>query len=358
MSSTPRRVGALALSLSLWAPALGFAQASWQRPKSALPQSDQAWHDHFQPYVFGNLEMRPNVWPDQGTWVNPRAYERAKPALGDVVAVQTPQGELQLRRVVGLPGDSIGFVDGKPTRNGKPLELGASKSCQNEKGDPLPCALERVGARRYAVEYGLLRPVEEFVPLRVPEGELYVLADHRDAGADSRRYGALPSSAVVGRVEAVSACVPLPPTLQRPARGDRTRLPGSDLWLRAPAELAPRQAPDGSALLSGDGVTLGARSVPLGVRGLAQHFRQVASEGGGKATRGVEHDFAGHCGFLIEGSLELPGGQGQLGSLWALIGDQERTVMLNATYPLGSSAKWKKKLQAVLLDAYWEPAAK
>jgi signal peptidase I len=360
----PRVPAALALIVTLLASLLltagcsgrAQAQSAPKRPAGSLPATDQAWHDSWQPYAFGNLEMRPNVWPDQGVWVNPKAYEKASPALGDVVAVQAPDAELQLRRVIGVAGDTIGFVESKPTRNGKPIQVGPSTLCQTERGDKLPCALERLGTQRYAVEYALLRSVEEFAPLKVPVGQLYVLADHRDAGADSRRYGPLPTSAVVGRVEAVAACVALPPTLTRPGHGDRSQLPGSELWLHAPAGLELKYAADGSTLLAGDGVTLGARSVPLGVRGLAQHFRQVASEGGGKASRGQEHDFAGHCGFLIEGSLELPGGQ--FGSLWALIGDQDRTVLLNATYPLKSAAKWKKKLEAALRDAYWEPAAK
>lgn len=358
MRHTPVSIAVLTLPLLLGAglPGPVVAQAAPKLPPGSLPANDQAWHDTWQPYAFGNLEMRPNVRPDQGVWVNPKAYERSAPALGDVVAVQAPGAELALRRVIGLPGDTIGFVGGKPTRNGKPLEVGPSSGCQTEKGDKLPCALERLGTQRYSVEYALLRSVEEFVPVKVPAGQLYVLADHRDSGADSRRYGTLPTSAVVGRVEAVTACVPLPPTLTRPARGDRVLLAGSEVWLHPPAGLTPKVAGDGSALLAGDGVNLGARSLPLGVRGLAQHFRQVASDGGGTATRGRELDFAGHCGFLIEGALKGPGGE--LGSLWALIGDQERTVMINVTYPLSSAGKWKKKLEAALRDAYWEPAAK
>ncbi len=69
--------------------------------------------------VLGN-SMQPNF--DEGTrhYVNKLAYWSEKPQRGDVVTLRVRAGEVYIKRVVGLPGEAVGFKDGKLVINGKP----------------------------------------------------------------------------------------------------------------------------------------------------------------------------------------------------------------------------------------------
>ena len=75
-----------------------------------------------------------------------------------------------IKRVVGQPGDDIEVRDGQLLRNGDPvLELWRSE----------------------AMDYS-------FGPITVPEGELLVLGDNRNASLDSHVWGPLPRKEVIG----------------------------------------------------------------------------------------------------------------------------------------------------------------
>jgi signal peptidase I len=92
---------------------------------------------------------------------------------GDVVAYQKPYAHVdQIRRVIGLPGDTVECRDGRVHRNGTALDEpyltdGARTDCE---------------------------------PTTVPADSLYVLGDNRSISTDSRHEGTVPMSAVVGRV--------------------------------------------------------------------------------------------------------------------------------------------------------------
>lgn len=90
---------------------------------------------------------------------------------GDIVVVRM-LGEDMIKRVLGLPGDDIACRNGALLRNGVPVRE----------------------------SYLLAGAVTECTPMTVPADTLYLLGDHREASADSRRWGAVPATAVVGRV--------------------------------------------------------------------------------------------------------------------------------------------------------------
>ena len=79
---------------------------------------------------------------------------------------------LWVKRVVGKPGDTLEFRDGRVIRNGTPVEE--------------PYVLEPMKA---APE-----------PVVVPEGELFVLGDNRNNSTDSRVIGSIPRENVIGKV--------------------------------------------------------------------------------------------------------------------------------------------------------------
>jgi len=93
---------------------------------------------------------------------------------GAVVVVHDPRGDgLIVKRVVAVGGDSIGFADGILMRNDRPVVE--------------PYTIDFLDG----VYYG---------PYVVPAGMIYLLGDNRVDSVDSRTFGPVPVSSVVGRV--------------------------------------------------------------------------------------------------------------------------------------------------------------
>ena len=66
--------------------------------------------------------MLPNYHSGERHFVNKLAYRVALPQRGDVIALYAPGGEVYLKRVVGLPGETVTFTNGGIAIGGRLLE--------------------------------------------------------------------------------------------------------------------------------------------------------------------------------------------------------------------------------------------
>jgi signal peptidase I len=91
--------------------------------------------------------------------------------LLESIGLAAPQSEF-IKRVIGMPGDSVEANEGELLVNG----------------------IVQVEPYRKQPE----KPIPDFGPVLVPEGELFVMGDNRFASQDSRFFGTIPIDTVVG----------------------------------------------------------------------------------------------------------------------------------------------------------------
>ena len=125
------------------------------------------------------------------------------PRRGDVIVFQYPK-ELDknyVKRLIGLPGDTLAMRDGRLYRNGVEQQEQYVTRTQPET-DPADEAFRWQSnylVRTAAALDGEHPSRNNWGPLIVPEASYFVLGDNRDNSADSRYWGFVPDSLIRGR---------------------------------------------------------------------------------------------------------------------------------------------------------------
>lgn len=151
----------------------------------------------------------------------------ARVRRGDLVVFHYPvnPGMHLVKRVVGLPGDWIRMRGGRVLVNGQELEepyAFYSPSRPNGFRDDFPSLLEadpNVDLRWWIY----LRRSMKDGEVRVPPNEFFVLGDNRNDSEDSRYWGFVPRSALVGRPLLVYFTLPPAEELQGEPVWERMR---------------------------------------------------------------------------------------------------------------------------------------
>lgn len=156
--------------------------------------------------------------------LNIKVFEVGQPKRGDVMVFRYPKdpGLDYIKRVVGLPGDTVEYIDKRLIINGQPVEMEPAGHYEY-----VADGLNYVRAQTYRERFNghhhtamvipdqppvILHQVEGAFPhrenctynergfrCRVPEGHYFLLGDNRDASNDSRYWGFVPERNIVGR---------------------------------------------------------------------------------------------------------------------------------------------------------------
>jgi signal peptidase I len=134
------------------------------------------WFAVIRTYEVFQTSMEPNFHEGQRVFVNRAAYWSwiGKPKRGDVVVLKAPDGSEEdfLKRVIGLPGDTLEIIKGTLYLNGKKID-------------------EPYVGGYFSYSYD---------KTTIPEGKYFLLGDNRDVSNDSHRWGPLPGESIVGKV--------------------------------------------------------------------------------------------------------------------------------------------------------------
>jgi signal peptidase I len=108
---------------------------------------------------------------------------------GDIVVFKYPEEPERdfIKRVIGLPGDTIEIRDKKVYVDGSPLE------------EPYAHYLDPAAGHPDLSETTSLDVRDRYGPVTVPANHYFVMGDNRDNSQDSRYWGFLPAHFVKGR---------------------------------------------------------------------------------------------------------------------------------------------------------------
>ena len=185
----------------------------------------------FEPFKIPSGSMIPTLWIGDLILVNKFTYgvrlpvlqtkvtDGTAPARGDVMVFRyPPQPNLDyIKRVVGLPGDEVAYLNKRLSINGVPVPTEAvpdffdestlryAKQFEEKIGDKphrllvnaeVPAFIQ--GASDFPYRENCRYSVEGVV-CKVPAGHYFLMGDNRDNSLDSRYWGFVPEANIVGK---------------------------------------------------------------------------------------------------------------------------------------------------------------
>lgn len=134
-----------------------------------------------QPNQVKGASMEPNLHNGDYIFTSKITYKFRPVERGDIVVFKSPKNpDIEyIKRVIGLPGDQVKVQNGDVYINEVILEENYT------------------AAKTNLWDGGLMREGENYV---VPEGNILVFGDNRPRSSDSREFGAIPISSIIGQV--------------------------------------------------------------------------------------------------------------------------------------------------------------
>lgn len=130
----------------------------------------------YKPYIVQQASMLPTVQPNQLLLINRWTYRHHAPQRGDIVVCTAPdEPGVLIKRIIGLPGETVDIRDRQVWINGQQL---------NEH-TYLAEGIETWGTSSVTLD----------------ADHYFILGDNRNHSRDSRLFGAISNSQIVGRAE-------------------------------------------------------------------------------------------------------------------------------------------------------------
>ena len=140
----------------------------------------------FTNYVVDGPSMMPTLQNNNRLIVNKLVYDLGQPHYGDIIIFHATPTQDFVKRVIGLPGDTIVYKNDQLYRNGKKVP------------EPyLNVYKKQLTSGKFTKDFSLIKLTGK---LKVPKGKLWVMGDNRPISEDSRMIGFIDENKVVGKV--------------------------------------------------------------------------------------------------------------------------------------------------------------
>ncbi|MDR4494192.1 MAG: signal peptidase I [Nitrospirales bacterium] len=141
-----------------------------------------------QSYKIPSGAMLPTLLIGDHIFVDKLAYRLGLPSRYDIIVFPYPEDETKsfVKRVIGMPGDTIQIQDKKVSVNGQPL----MDEAYTQRIDP-------------GIVDGHINPRDNLGPLTVPPNSYFVMGDNRDQSLDSRFWGFVKKEKIIGKVDRI-----------------------------------------------------------------------------------------------------------------------------------------------------------
>ena len=143
----------------------------------------------FTPIVVDGISMMPTLSDGDRMVVNKIGYTIGEPKRFDIVVFHAPEQKDYIKRIIGLPGDEVEYIDDILYVNGEPFEEPYLDMYKAEIADsPL--------TEDFRLE-------DKIQSKTVPEGFVFVLGDNRRKSKDSRHIGVISIDEIIGNTNIV-----------------------------------------------------------------------------------------------------------------------------------------------------------
>ncbi|OIJ17815.1 signal peptidase I [Anaerobacillus alkalidiazotrophicus] len=143
----------------------------------------------FAPIVVDGQSMMPTLQNNDRLIVNKIGYTIGKPKRFDIVVFHATEEKDYIKRVIGLPGDSISYENDVLYINGEPVD------------EPY---LNEYKGNTYNLPFTGDFTLRDYTGHEVvPDGHIFVLGDNRQHSKDSRNIGFIPYERIVGSANVV-----------------------------------------------------------------------------------------------------------------------------------------------------------
>lgn len=134
----------------------------------------------FRPFEVKGESMYPNFYDKEYVLTNLIALRFQNPVRGDVIVFKAPPDPEKdyIKRIIGMPGDTISIKDGVIYVNGTTLD---------------ESSYIKPDVKTYPGAF-----LSEGKTVKVPEKEYFVLGDNRLYSSDSREWGFVTKDAIIG----------------------------------------------------------------------------------------------------------------------------------------------------------------
>ncbi len=151
-----------------------------------------------QAFFIPSASMRDTLLEGDRVMVNKLAFRFGDPGRGDVIVFDSPledpsDGESFVGAILRSVGESLGLSTPDTALIKRVIGIG---------GDTLEIRENAVWINGAAIDESYLTRgvrMDDFGPLQIPINHVFVMGDNRDQSEDSRRFGPIPESSIIGR---------------------------------------------------------------------------------------------------------------------------------------------------------------